>query len=89
MTLVETISIVTTLYKKYAATPRLVQEDLRRCLREAQRTGAIPLGYRKDEGDKFVAWWLIYDETKLAGTELYVSLSERTPPGIALKIIRL
>jgi hypothetical protein len=85
-----TIAWAMELYSKYQAAPPLVQEELRRCVREARRTGCIPLGYRKDEGEKMTAWWLVFDETKHASETVRLdALRAMTPPGVALKIVRL
>ena len=88
MTLIETLAFARSLYAKYQTASRLVQEELKRCFREVLRTGAIPLGYRKDEGGHHVAWWLIYDERKFASASQQLdALREMSPPGIGLKII--
>lgn len=90
MTLRELIFFGSSLYKKYAAAPRLTQSEIVRCFREFSRTGAIPLGYRMDEGDKTVAWWLVYDETRFeSDSRMFDALRAMSPPGIGLKIIRI
>ena len=90
MNLSSLIFFGTKLYTKYAAASPLTQRDINLCFREFYRTGAIPLGYRKDEGGMTVAWWLLYDESKFKSeTALLDALREMTPSGVAIKIIHL
>lgn len=91
MTFAKLLAMGKSLYTKYSATDRRTQEELGRCFREFSRTGAIPLGYRwADSHGRRVAWWLVFDQTRYrSDADLEQALRENSPPGAALKIIRI